>query len=214
MTKSEEDRYLQVLSWEYETLRQEARDSQLQTLQVIVWGTGLLMAGLAFVIQYLEPRFLFFAMPVAFVLFIVFLGQVVHMYRVGKFLRFVEAKVNAYLARTDSVWQEVCRDMQSSKSKATWEEELKARGFNYDFSMPLSWETWLAKETGRTPLTGHMRWLHMVEAGIFLVVILLCTVLYGILVHSQWYWYFGWSVGFLIFLCIIRHTAKSIGLIV
>ncbi len=185
------DDFLRIVQWEYTALRTEIEECYKHSFHMFAWGTTLLLTSGGLVLRYLPPEYLFLVMLVAAVLAITWLGQLVRINRAGRFLRFIEAKVNAYLEQTAPHWQPVCAGMQERVQE--WEQALLVKNFGYDFSKPLQWEIWLSTQRGRTPTTGHLGWLYVFEAGVFPGVFLACPFLYVTLVGAAGYWHGIWA---------------------
>lgn len=183
------DAFLEVTGWEYTTLRKEIEECYRHAFQIYSWGTGLLLALLIAIGQgYLRYEFLLFlAMPSAFVLGIIWLGQLVRIARAGRYLRFVEAKVSEYIGVSRPDLRTFAQNMRDRQTK--WESELKAIEFGYDFSRVLNWETWLSSERGKSPAAGHLGWLYSFQVIVFPGVFMICPFLYVWLSDSAKPWY-------------------------
>ncbi len=181
------DNFLEVVAWEYKALRAEIEECYKHSFHIFAWGTSLLLTGVGLILHYLPSKFLFLPMPVAATLAAIWLGQLVRINRAGQYLRFIEAKVNIYLHKTEPRWQPICAEMQQEVQQ--WEEKLHAKNFGYDFTKPLYWEIWLAAQRGKTPATGHLSWLYVVEASVFPGVFLACPFFYVAVIGAPAYWY-------------------------
>jgi hypothetical protein len=181
-----EDNFLQVTSWEYATLRAEAADCHKFMRNILQWGTTFMLTALGLVARYF-PDILLWLLVVPPLFSLMYLGEMVRLNRAGRFIRFIEARVNKYLDTQYGAWSNVCKEMQCDISK--YESELLVSGFGYDFCKPLFWEQWLATMRGKTPVSGHLEWLYVAQAAIFPGIFILILVIWVWLTPYSNYWY-------------------------
>lgn len=181
-----QDKLLEVISWEYRTLRAEVEECYRHLYQTLAWGTTLLLTALGLVGRYF-PGFLLWLLPVPIVFFALYYGQLVRMVRAGKFLRFLEVKVNEYLRSGSGDWQTPCDQLQRENEK--YEQALGVQGFGYDFRKPLQWEQWLHATRGKGLTLGHIDWLYVFQVGIFPGVFVLILFFWAWLTSQPNYWY-------------------------
>jgi FtsH-binding integral membrane protein len=203
------DDFLATVEWEYNTLRSEIQECYKYSFQIFSWGTGLLLTFIGLVIQYGVPEMLVLVMIVSIVLDVIWIGQMVRINRAGQYLRFTEAKVNAYLANSTPNWETLSADVQNTVGELD-------NNFGYDFSKPLYWETWLAKQRNKSATMGHLNWLYLIQAGVFPGVFLVCPYIYIFKKEfsAPWYivWYALWTLICIILVRLYFWVGKKLGL--
>ncbi len=206
-----QDDFLKVIGWEYSTLRTEIQECFQHSFRIFSWGTGLILGASPLILKYLPPEALIVIMVASLVLDVIWLGQMVRINRAGQYLRFTEAKINAYLEASVANWKPVCSILQDKVEVV--ENELRMPNFGYDFTKPLYWETWLSNQRGKTKNTGHLDWLYLIEAGVFPGVFLLCPFIYIFLKGASPIWYIIWSEITIILVIFYWWIGKKLGLV-